>query len=145
MRVKTDLLGYINIDNEITTDDYTWGEVKREWLPPRPGQICDVAKLTRNTKFEYQQKEWRIHKREVLDSDDVKAILKHGGLINGGAGTGQSTNLKQIKDALPENRFIVGAFTNKASNIVDGTTLHIVYWALTSKPRRLITNLLNLI
>jgi hypothetical protein len=34
VRVKTDLFGYINITNEIETDDYTWGEVKREWDPP---------------------------------------------------------------------------------------------------------------
>ena len=63
VRVKTDLLGHINFDNAITTDDHTWGEVKREWLPPKPWQICDAAKLTRTTKFEYQQKEWRTHKR----------------------------------------------------------------------------------
>ena len=124
VRVKTDLLGYINIDNEIKTDDYTWGEVKREWLPPKPTQICDVAKLTRTNKFEHQPKEWRTHKREILDSDDVKSILKYGGLINGGAGAGKSTTLRKIKDALAENTFIVGAFTHKASNIVDGTTLH---------------------
>jgi hypothetical protein len=28
VRVKADLLGYINITNEIETDDYTWGEIK---------------------------------------------------------------------------------------------------------------------
>ena len=53
VRVKTDLLGYINIDNEIQTDDYKWGEVKREWLPPKPGQLCDISKLTRTTKYEH--------------------------------------------------------------------------------------------
>ena len=31
VRVKTDLLGYINIEHEIDTDDYEWGKVKREW------------------------------------------------------------------------------------------------------------------
>ncbi len=27
VRVKTDLLGYMNITTEIETDDYTWGEI----------------------------------------------------------------------------------------------------------------------
>ena len=44
VRVKTYLLGYINIEHEIDTDDYEWGKVKREWLPPTPGQVCDVFK-----------------------------------------------------------------------------------------------------
>ena len=40
------------------------------------------------------------------------------------AGTGKSTTLKQIKEALPENTYITGTFTHKATSIVGGTTLH---------------------
>ena len=124
VRVKTDLLGYINIDNEIQTNDTKWGEVKREWSPPKPGQICDVSKLTRTNTYQHINKDWRNHKREILDDDDIKSLIKHGGLINGKAGSGKSTTLKKIVEALPENCFLVGAFTHKASNIVNGTTLH---------------------
>ena len=56
VRAKTDLLGYVNIENEIDIDDYTWGEVRREWLPPKPGQLCDITKLARTTTFGYNKK-----------------------------------------------------------------------------------------
>ena len=56
VRVKTYLLGYVNIENEIDTDGHTWGEVKLEWLPPKPGQICDITKLARTTTFGYNKK-----------------------------------------------------------------------------------------
>ena len=38
VRIKTDLLGYVGIDNEID-DSITWGDVKREWIPPKPGRL----------------------------------------------------------------------------------------------------------
>ena len=95
VRIKTDLLGYINIDNEIQTNDTKWGEVKREWSPPKPGQICDVSKLTRTNTYQHINKDWRNHKREILDDDDIKSLIKHGGLINGKAGSGKSTTLKK--------------------------------------------------
>ena len=44
VRIKTDLLGYINITIEIETDDYTWGEIKKEWNPPKPGNLVDETK-----------------------------------------------------------------------------------------------------
>ena len=124
VRVKTDLLGYINIDNEIKTDDYKWGEVKREWLPPKAGKICDMSKLTRTTKYEHNIKAWFEHKRKELDNDDIQAIIKHGGLLDGEGGSGKSQTLGKIKEALPPNSFITGAFTHIASENVDGDTLH---------------------
>ena len=124
VRVKTDLLGYINIDNEIDTDDYEWGKVKREWLPPKPNELMDKSKLTRTTEYTLNSKQWKNHKREVLDDDDVKALLTHGGLVYGMAGTGKSTTLKKIRDVLTDQNLIIGAFTHKASDIVDGSTLH---------------------
>ena len=124
VRVKTDLLGYINIDNEVDTDDYEWGKVKREWLPPKPNELMDKSKLTRTTEYTLNSKQWKNHKREVLDDDDVKALLTHGGLVYGMAGTGKSTTLKKIRDVLTDQNRIIGAFTHKASEIVDGSTLH---------------------
>ena len=53
---ETDSLGYVNIEHDIDTDDYEWGKVKREWLPPNPGQVCDVSKLARSTQFEHTGK-----------------------------------------------------------------------------------------
>ena len=97
VRVKTDLLGYINIDHEIDTDDYEWGKVKREWLPPKPGQVCDLSKLARVTKFEHTDKTWHEHKRIELDDDDFKSIIKHGGLLDGEGGSGKSTTIDKIK------------------------------------------------
>ena len=76
VRVKTDLLGYINIDNEIETDDYKWGQISREWSPPKPGQICDITQLARTATFGYNQKNWTEHKRIELDDNDFKSILK---------------------------------------------------------------------
>ena len=45
VRGKTDLLGYIQIDNEIQTDCHTWGNVKREWLPPNQPKYMTHLKL----------------------------------------------------------------------------------------------------
>ena len=46
VRVKTDLLGYINIDHEIDTDDYEWGNIKREWLPPNQVKFATFQTCT---------------------------------------------------------------------------------------------------
>ena len=35
VRVKVDLLGYVNVTEEIELDDYKRGEIKRERLPPK--------------------------------------------------------------------------------------------------------------
>ena len=75
VRAKTELLGYVNIENEIDTDDYTWGEVNREWLPRKPGQLCEITKLARTTTFGYK-KRWSEHKRIELDDDVFKSIIK---------------------------------------------------------------------
>ena len=99
VRVQTDLLGYVNIENEIDTDDYTWGEVKREWLPPKPGQIRDITTLARTTTFGYNNKDWYVHKRIELDDDDLKSIITYGGLLNGEGGTGKSTTIDKMKNA----------------------------------------------
>ena len=123
VRIKTDLLGYVGIDNEID-DSIEWGDVKREWTPPKPGQLWDESKLTRTNEYKHNNKPWRNHRREVLDNADIQSILKNGGKVYGKAGTGKSTTLKQIKEALPENTYITGSFTHKAASIVGGTTLH---------------------
>ena len=119
-------MGYDNIANEIDTDDHTWGEVKREWLPPKPGQLCDITKLARTTNFGYNKKDWSEHKRIELDDDDFKSIIKYGGLLNGEGGTGKSTTIDKIKHALPTHSFITSAFTHIASENLDGDTLHSV-------------------
>ena len=117
VRVKVDLLGYVNVTNEIELDDYTWGEMKREWLPPKPNALWDKSAMTRTAKYTMNTKQWKIYKREVLDDDDIKSLVKHGGLVHGMAGTGKSTTLKQIKEYLKQG-FITGAFTHKAAKIV---------------------------
>ena len=81
------------------------------------------AAMTRTVKYTINTKQWKIYKREVLDDDDIKSLVKHGGLVHGMAGTGKSTTLKQIKEYLKEG-FITGAFTHKAAKIVKGKTLH---------------------
>ena len=75
VRIKTDSLGYIGIDNEIN-ESIKWGDVKREWIPPKPGQLWDVSKLTRTNEYTHKDKPWRNHRREVLDNDDIQSILK---------------------------------------------------------------------
>ena len=127
VRIKTDLLGYINIDTEIDTNDTKWGEVKREWLPPKPNEICDVSKLTRTNTYQHINKDWNIYEREILDDDDIKSIIKYGGLLHGKGGCGKSTTLDKIKKTLPENSFITGAFTHVASENVEGDTLHSIF------------------
>jgi len=124
VRVKTDLLGYTGIEHETETDDYTWGKVKREWLPPKPNELWNQSEYVRTAEYQHKCNNWKNHKREVLDDDDIQSILKRGGLIHGGAGTGKSTTLNKIKSAVPPNTLIVGAFTHKASDIVGGCTLH---------------------
>ena len=75
VRIKTDSLGYVGIDNEID-ESIKWGEVKRECTPPKPGQLWDVSKLTRTSEYKHKDKPWRNHRREVLDNDDVQSNLK---------------------------------------------------------------------
>ena len=86
--------------NEIELDDYTWGEMKREWLPPKPNALWDKSAMTRTAKYTINTKQWKIYKREVLDDDDIKSLVKHGGLVHAMAGTRKSTTLKQIKEYL---------------------------------------------
>jgi len=76
VRIKTDLLGYVNISNEIETDDTTWGKVKQVWDPPKPGTIHDPASYVRKTVYKHKPKNWNIHKRIVLDEGDMQSILK---------------------------------------------------------------------
>ena len=123
VRVKVDLLGYVNVTEEIELDDNKWGEMKREWLPPQQNALWDKSAMTRTAKYTINTKQWKIYKREVLDDDDIKSLLKHGGLVHGKAGTGKSVTLKKIKEYLKEG-FITGAFTHTASKIVKGKTLH---------------------
>ena len=73
VRIKTDSLGYIGIDNEIN-ESIKWGDVKREWIPPKPGQLWDVSKLTRTSECKHKDKPWRNHRREVLDNTDIQSI-----------------------------------------------------------------------
>ena len=51
VRIKTDLLGYINITHEVETDDNTWGEIKKEWNQPKPGNLLDETKAIRTTNI----------------------------------------------------------------------------------------------
>ena len=67
VRVKTDLFGYINITHEVETDDYTWGEIKKEWTPPKPNKLLDETKLIRTTEYKLKEKEWENHKLEVFE------------------------------------------------------------------------------
>jgi hypothetical protein len=124
VRAKTELFGYINITHEAETDDYTWGGIKKEWTPPKPNNLLDETKLIRTTEYKLNEKDWKNHKLEVFDDDDVKSIIKQGGLVYGMAGTGKSTTLNQIKDALPEIARLIMAYTHKASIIVNGNTFH---------------------
>ena len=73
VRIKTDLLGYVGINNEIE-DSVEWGEVKREWIPPKPSQLWDVSKLTRTNEYKHNNKPWRNHRREFLDNADIQSI-----------------------------------------------------------------------
>ena len=69
VRVKVDLLGYVNVTEEIELDDNKWGEMKREWLPPKPNALWDKAAMTRTAKYTINTKQWKIYKRDGLDDD----------------------------------------------------------------------------
>ena len=75
------MLGYVNITEEIELDDHTWGEIKREWIPPTPHALWDKSAMTRTAKYTTNTKQWKIYKREILDDDDIKSLGKHGGLL----------------------------------------------------------------
>jgi len=122
VRVKTDLLGYINIEKDIDKS-YEWGDVKEEYFPPKPSEIWDKTKYIRTTEYKHINNQWNNNEREILDDTDIELILKDGGLIYGMAGTGKSTTLNKIKQVL-DNNLLIGAFTHKASKIVNGNTLH---------------------
>jgi hypothetical protein len=124
VRVKVDLLGYVNVTEEIPLNDNKWGDMKRDYSSPKPNSMLWNKKaMTRTAKYTIDNKQWNIYKREVLDDDDIKSLLKNGGLVHGMAGTGKSTCLNQIKEHMKEG-FLTGAFTHKASKIIKGKTLH---------------------
>ena len=60
VRLKADLVGYTGIEHEIETDDYTWGKVKREWLPPKPGKMWDQSKFVWTTEYTPKYRNWKI-------------------------------------------------------------------------------------
>ncbi len=76
VRIKTDLFGYINMTTEIETDDYKWGEIKKEWNPPKPGNLVDETKAIRTKEYKLKDKKWKNHKLEVFDDDDIQSVLK---------------------------------------------------------------------
>jgi hypothetical protein len=127
VRVKTDFLGYINMTHEVETDDYTWGEIKKEWNPLKPNTLLDETKLIRMADYKLNEQDWKNHKLEVFDDDDVKGIIKQGGLVYGVAGTGKSTALNKTKEALSDNTYLTMVYTHKASIIVNGNTFHKIF------------------
>ena len=76
VRVKVDLLGYVNVTEEIDLDEVKWGEMKREYIPPKPTALWDKEAMTRTAKYTHSDKQWRIYKREVLDNDDIESLFK---------------------------------------------------------------------
>jgi hypothetical protein len=109
VRIKTDMLSYIDIKQDIETDDEKWGEVKIQLSQSKPGEIWDIDKYNRKELYKLKEKEWVNHKREVLDDDDIKSIIEFGGLIFGMAGVSKSTALRQIRDTLQQNNNLVSA------------------------------------
>ena len=67
------------------------------------------------------------HKLETVGDGEVKSVIRHGGLVYGMAGTGKSTTLNKIKEALPDNTYLTMAYTHKASIIVNGNTFPKVF------------------
>ncbi len=124
VRIKTYLLGYIGITTDIETDDFKWGEIKKEWNPPKPGNLLDATKAIRTKEFKLKDKDWENHKLEVFNDDDVTNIIKQGGLVYGMAGTGKSTTLNKIKEAFADSTYLAMAYTHKAPIIVNGNTFH---------------------
>jgi len=93
VRIKTDLLGYINIENDIKVDTNKWGQVKEDFSPPKPSDVWDKTNYIRTCEYEHIDSQWDHNQREILDENDVTKILEDGGLIYGMAGTGKSTTL----------------------------------------------------
>jgi len=75
VRVKVDLLGYINVTKDIALDDNKWGEMKREWSPPKPSELWDKAATTRTTKYTHNDKQWNTFEREDFDDEDYENLL----------------------------------------------------------------------
>ena len=95
VRVKVDLLGYVNATEEIELDDYKWGEIKREWLPPKPNTtLWDKTAMTRTARYTINTKQWNVYRRVVLDDDDIKSLLKHGGIPHGVDGGREINHIK---------------------------------------------------
>ena len=57
VRVKTDLLGYINIEKDIETS-YEWGDIKIEHSPPKPAEIWDKTKYIRTAVYKHTDSQW---------------------------------------------------------------------------------------
>ena len=56
----------------------------------------------------------------------IKKLIKNGGVVQGAGGTGKSYILKKLKEELTKQNktYQVSAYTNIASRLIDGDTLH---------------------
>ena len=63
----------INIDHRIQTNDYTWGQVKRDWLPTKPIDLYEPSTQTGTSTYIFKNKHLTSHQREILDVVDIKS------------------------------------------------------------------------
>lgn len=103
-------------------NDNIIGGYKSELLPKYFTEMKPVEE--RNVEFTYKQKEWVDFRPNDSDEyEEIKNILHHNGglLLLGRAGTGKTYVAKKICDGLRCKKI---AFTNKASLILGGETIH---------------------
>ena len=123
---KVDLLAYHGITNMIPTSD-RWGDVKIAKVPKISKE--NIVKRCQKNKTELlavEFKDWNY-----MEEANIDCILEKGGMINGMAGTGKSTQLDKFKKKLIETKndiihhlCAICAPTHKACKIVGGKTIH---------------------
>lgn len=111
----------VNIPDEPNFGDFRVENITKTYFPDQSRQPCCY-------RIKETRKEWNIMKASRSDYFNYEVLLPHSRVyINGFAGSGKSHVVKQLaahfeKDK--KNRVITCSFTNKASLIVKGSTIH---------------------
>ena len=115
--IKTDCLVFNGVKKHIELSK-EMGGVKLCKVPNINKYILNQKPVIRTDTYDLEYEQW-----ECIREDEIMNTFQSGLLIYGMAGTGKTTKLNQLKEALVEN-FITCCPTHKACKLINGTTIH---------------------
>lgn len=127
----SDELHYIG-DDIPETDEYEYKQTKfdeiNKWHIERPTKYSNKVL---KQQIELVERDWVLNPENNSEQKNIiiNKLLKTGGLITGMGGTGKSHIIHRLMDILTqtEKTFETTAYTNVASRLIKGRTLHSVF------------------